>query len=59
MRELHEAHPGIARMKSLARHVWWQRIDADLKQKVKTCKTCQSARKNPAPAPLHQWEWPR
>ena len=59
MHELHEAHPGIARMKSLAHHVWWQCIDADLKQKVKTCKTCQPARKNPAPAPLHRWEWPR
>ena len=60
MCELHEAHPGIARMKSLARqYVWWPRIDADLEHKVKTCKACQSTRKNPAPAPLHPWEWPR
>ena len=47
-------------MKSLARqYVWWPCIDADLEQKVKTCKACQSTRKNPAPAPLHPWEWPR
>ena len=59
MLELHEAHPGIARMKSLARqYVWWPRMDADFEQRVKTCKTCQSSRKNPAPAPLHPWEWP-
>ena len=59
MLELHEAHPGIARMKSLARqYVWWPRMNANLKQKVKTCKTCQSSRKNPAPALLHPWEWP-
>ena len=60
MRELHETHPGIARMKSLAhQYVWWQRIDADLEHKVKMCKACQSTHKNPAPAPLHPWEWPR
>ena len=58
--KLHEAHPGIARMKSLARqYVWWPGIDSDLEQKVKTCQACQSSRKNPAPAPLHPWEWPR
>lgn len=60
MLELHEAHPGMARMKSLARqYVWWPGIDADLEQKVKTCKVCQSTRNSPAPAPLHPWEWPR
>ena len=60
MLELHKAHPGIAQMKSLARqYVWWPGIDADLEQKVKTCKACQSTNKNPVPAPLHPWEWPR
>lgn len=33
--ELHETHPGISRMKSLARsHVWWPRMDSDLEMKV-------------------------
>ena len=60
MLELHEAHPGMARMKSLARqYVWWPGIDADLEQKVKTCKVCQSTCNSLAPVPLHPWEWPR
>ena len=59
MEELHETHPGISRMKSLARqYVWWPGIDADLEQKVKGCAACQSARKAPPCAPLHPWEWP-
>ena len=33
--ELHEAHPGIYRMKALARsYVWWPKIDTQLEQKV-------------------------
>ena len=60
MRELHEAHLGIAQIKSLAcQYIWWLRIDSDLEHKVKTCKARQSTRKNPAPASLHPWEWPR
>ena len=40
--ELHDGHPGISRMKSLARiAVWWPKIDADLEQKVKKCEKCQ------------------
>ena len=59
MRELHEGHPGICRMKSLPHSVaWWPRIDADLERMVKDCRECQINRKSPAPAPLHPWEWP-
>ena len=36
--ELHKGHPGIARMKSLARSfVWWPGLDKSLEQKVQTC----------------------
>ena len=59
LEELHQGHPGISRMKSLARSVvWWPGIYADLKDKVQSCQDCQANRKSPAPAPLHPWEWP-
>ena len=57
--ELHEAHPGIARMKVIARSlVWWPFIDAAPKDKVKTCSICQESRAAPAEANLHPWDWP-
>ena len=35
---LHEGHPGICKMKGLARsYVWWPNIDADLEVQVKQC----------------------
>ena len=59
IRMLHEGHPGICRMKSLARSiVWWPGVDADLEAKVSTCEACQANRKSPPKAPLHPWEWP-
>ena len=54
MEELHETHPGISRMKSLARqYVWWPGMDADLERKVKECSACQAAQKSPPCMPLH------
>ena len=44
IQELHEIHPGIARMKRLAiNSVWWPSMDADLEAKVRTCTKCQSS----------------
>ena len=57
--ELHETHPGICRMKALARsYVWWPKMDADLEQTVRQCSPYQENRKSPPEAPLHPWEWP-
>lgn len=57
--ELHSTHPGITRMKALARsYVYWPGIDTDIEKQVKSCHTCQVNRKNPPEAPLHPWEWP-
>ena len=57
--ELHDTHPGISRMKSLARsYVWWPKIDRDLETKAKQCRSCQSTQKAPAVAPLHPREFP-
>lgn len=59
MEEPHDAHPGVSRMKSLARSfVWWPGMDRALEDQVKACSQCQSNQKMPAPAPLHPWQWP-
>ena len=56
--ELHETHPGICKMKSLARsYVWWPNMDSTLENKVRTCNHCQIHRKNSPEVPLHPWEW--
>ena len=47
--ELHMSHPGIVKMKSLARiHVWWPGIDKTIEQLVHDCEACQSVRNSPA-----------
>lgn len=57
--QLHQGHPGITRMKALARsYFWWPKLDADIESVVKGCSTCQEYRNLPTPAPLHPWEWP-
>ena len=57
--ELHEAHPGITKMKSLARmYVWWPGMDVKIEETVKQCKQCQDAQTLPPKAPLHPWQWP-
>ena len=56
---LHEGHPGITRMKRLARgYVWWPGMDTALEVAVQTCTECQKNQKSPARAPMHPWEWP-
>ncbi|XP_064402603.1 uncharacterized protein K02A2.6-like [Halichondria panicea] len=59
LEELHEGHPGISKMKSLARcFVWWPGMDKALEEKVKLCDACQRTRKLPPVAPIQPWEWP-
>ena len=60
LNQLHESHPGIVRMKSLARStVWWPGIDKDIEKKVKSCQQCQYNQKSLAAVPMHPWEWPK
>lgn len=57
--DLHTGHPGICRMKALARsYVWWPHWDSDIERTVQSCGACQSVRKLPGTAPLHSWRWP-
>ena len=59
MNMLHQAHPGISRMKSLARcYVWWPGIDRDVEQCAKSCEPCQQNQKSSPVIPLHPWSWP-
>ena len=56
---LHEAHPGAARMKLLARgYLWWPALDREIEDRVKSCLVCQTTRKDPPVTPLHPWSWP-
>ena len=56
--ELHEVHPGMTRMKSLARsYVWWPGIDSDIETMVRQCVTCQANQSNPTSAPAHPWDY--
>ena len=56
---LHQTHPSICRMKSLARsYIWWPSMDSDVEQIAHNCNECSSNLKSPAKSPLHPWEWP-
>ena len=59
LEELHTGHPGIVRMKKLARsYLCWPNIDLEIEQTVKNCGSCQQVRKPIAVAPLAPWLWP-
>uniref|UniRef100_A0A5S6Q373 RNA-directed DNA polymerase n=1 Tax=Trichuris muris TaxID=70415 RepID=A0A5S6Q373_TRIMR len=58
--ELHLTHPGVVRMKALARsYVWWPNIDSDIERYVGTCTVCQEHQHAPPRASIHPWEVPR
>ena len=59
LRQLHDGHPGISRMKGIARSIaWWSGLDKNIEKTVKECAQCQQHQKAPALSPLHPWEWP-
>ena len=52
---LHEGHPGIVRMKTLARDaVWWPGMDLEIERLVRECEPCVVSGKSvrPYPGPL-------
>ena len=54
--ELHHGHPGMVRMKALARsYVWWPGIDADIESWVKECNPCRQSSPNPSATYIHPW----
>ena len=57
--ELLEGHPGIKRMKSIARsHVWWPKIDQEIEKVTRECQPCNKTRWAPPASPLLPWSWP-
>ena len=57
LRELHETHPGVSKMKSLARsYTWWLNMNKEIEEVVKSCQSCQANQHSPAPTQLHPWE---
>ena len=56
---LHDSHPGIVKMKNIARRVvWWPNIDKDIENYVKSCDNCQSVSAVSTMSTIHPWEWP-
>ena len=56
--ELHNKHPGISRMKGLARiHAWYPKINADRK-KVQNCEQREKMSNITKSVPPHPWDWP-
>ena len=57
--ELHECHPGMCRMKALARSfVWWPGLDQDIEDTVRACQVCVTNQESPKVVPLLLWPWP-
>ena len=59
LEELHRDHPGMSRMKAVARsYMWWPGLDGDIERLARSCLACQSVKYTPTVAPLHPWVWP-
>ena len=58
LQELHTMHPGIVRMKAIARSfMWWPGLDTDIEDLVRKCPECSALRNTPPTAPLIPWPW--
>lgn len=56
LRQLHVAHLGMVRMKSLARgYVYWPNIDKDITDFVQNCSRCANAARAPVKVELSSW----
>ena len=60
LKELHEGHIGIVRMKSLARsYIWWPKLDADIARLAARCVECGATASMPQAFSYHPWQHPR
>uniref|UniRef100_A0A8R1EKI3 RNA-directed DNA polymerase n=1 Tax=Caenorhabditis japonica TaxID=281687 RepID=A0A8R1EKI3_CAEJA len=59
LKMLHRAHPGMVRMKQLARSfVYWPSLDKDIESTVRSCDDCAAAAKDPIKNTLCSWPTP-
>lgn len=59
LRQLHKGHPGISRMKALARsYVFWPMMDSQLEEVGRSCSNCACASKRPIKTELQTWPIP-
>lgn len=57
---LHETHPGVEKMKTVARsHVWWNGLDQDITDKVKHCQVCQENQRMGRRVQSTPWPFPK
>lgn len=57
--EIHSGHPGVVRMKQVARHyVWWPLLDADIEARARACAACAAVRDAPPRAAPVPYAWP-
>ena len=58
LEELHACHPGMCRMKALARsYIWWPSLDQDIEDKVRYCEDCNETTQPMKKQPLLLWPW--
>lgn len=58
LQQLHVAHSGMSRMKSMARrHVWWPSIGDDIEDITRNCQTCGENAHDP-PSTTTTWRQP-
>ncbi|XP_055522770.1 uncharacterized protein K02A2.6-like [Wyeomyia smithii] len=56
LRQLHKGHPGVERMRSIARqYVYWPNIDSDVIRAVSVCTDCASVAKTDRKTNLSSW----
>lgn len=55
--DLHKCHFGVAKMKALARSLyWWPGIDKAIEEMTRNCDICNSLQNDPPKIEPHKWE---
>ena len=60
LKELHDGHVGVCRMKALARSfVWWPGLDREIEAMAASCDACKTTAANPTKVSWHPWQYPQ